>query len=189
KGTFYGMGDGLPYVGKYAMQFPGQYRMEIENVFTMVLNGDKGWIKAGEETKEMDKKTLAVQQHNYRAGWIATLTPLQDKAFTLTVVDGVKVDDKPTVGVKVTRKDFPEVKLYFDKATNLLVKCEFKTQAEDMDFKEVTHEMFYGNYKDIDGTKVPTRLILLREGKKYVEAEVQDHKAVGKLDDKVFAKP
>ena len=80
KGVYYGMGEGLPYMGKYAVQHPGQFRMEIEGFFTIVLDGDKGWTKAGEETKEMDKKALAVQQHNHRAGWIASLKPLNDKA-------------------------------------------------------------------------------------------------------------
>ena len=190
KGTYYGMGEGLPYTAKYAMQWPGQFRMEIENVFTMVLDGDKGWIKAGGETMEMDKKVLAVHQNNHRAGWIASLLPLSKKgAFTLTVIEGVKVEDKPTIGLKVTGKDYPEVKLYFDKTTNLLVKSEFATQDEEKEFKDVTMEVFYGNYKDIDGGKVPTKMLLLRGGKKYVEAEVLEFKAEGKLDNKVFAKP
>jgi hypothetical protein len=189
KGTYYGMGEGLPYTGKYAVQFPGQFRMEIEGAFVFVLDGDKGWNKSGGETKEMDKKQLGVHRHNHRAGWIASLSPLRDKAFTLTAIEGVTVDGKPTVGVKVTRKDYPEVKLYFDKATNLLVKSEFKTQAEDQEFKDVTMETFYGNYKEKDGAKVPTKLLMTRDGKKYVEAEVLEFKAVGKLDDKVFAKP
>jgi hypothetical protein len=189
KGTYYGMGDGLPYTGKYAMQHPGQFRMEIEGVFVIVLDGDKGWTKMGDETKEMGKKELAVQQHNQRAGWIASLVPLKDKAYSLAVIEGVKVDDKPTVGVKVTRKDYPEVKLYFDKATNLLVKTEFATQAEEMGFKDVTMETFYSDHKDMGGAKVPTKLLMNRDGKKYVEAEVLEFKAEGKLDDKVFGKP
>src|SRR5260370_26353176 len=105
KGTYYGMGEGLPFTGKYAMQHPGQFRMEIEGFFVLVLDRDKGWMKMGEETKEMDKKQIDVQQHNQRAGWIASLLPLKDKAFSLTAIEGIKVDDKPTVGVKVTRKD------------------------------------------------------------------------------------
>jgi hypothetical protein len=189
KGIYYGMGDGLPYTGKYAMQFPGQFRMEIEGAFVIVLDGDKGWTKFGDETKEMEKKSLDVQQTNHRAGWIASLLPLKDKEFKLAVIDGVKVDDKPTVGVKVTRAHYPEVNLYFDKATNLLVKSEFRTKAEEMEFKDVTMEVFYRDYKDYDGVKGPSKLLLMRDGKKYVEAEVLEYKAEGKLDAKVFAKP
>ena len=46
KGTYYGMGDGLPFTGKYAMQLPDKFRMEVEGVFTLVINGKKGWIHA-----------------------------------------------------------------------------------------------------------------------------------------------
>jgi hypothetical protein len=189
KGTYHGMGDGLPFTGKYAVQFPSQFRMEIEGVFTVVLDGDKGWVNSGGETKALDKKQFDVQLHNHHAGWIASLLPLKDREFKLAVIDGVKVDDKPTVGVKVTRPHYPEVKLYFDKASNLLVKSEYRTKSEELEFKDVTMEMFFRDYKDFDGVKGPTKLLMLRDGKKYVEAEVMDYKAEGKLDAKVFAKP
>ena len=52
-GTYYGQGKGLPYTGKYALQFPNQFRMEIEGVFTMVVNGDQGWLKSEKGTEEM----------------------------------------------------------------------------------------------------------------------------------------
>src|SRR5438045_522437 len=45
KGTYHGLGKPLPYTGKYAIQLPDRSRMEIEGVFLMVANGDKGWIK------------------------------------------------------------------------------------------------------------------------------------------------
>src|SRR2546427_242862 len=47
KGTYYGMGEGLPYTGVYAINRPSQFRMEIEGVFIVVVNGDKGWVQAG----------------------------------------------------------------------------------------------------------------------------------------------
>ncbi len=150
KGTYYGMGDGLPFTGKYAVQWPGQFRMEIEGFFIIVLDGDKGWVKMGDDTKEMTKQELAKRISDQRGSWITTLFPLKDKAFTLTPIEGVKVEDRPTVGVKVTRKDYPEVKLYFDKTTNLLVKCEYRTKAPEMEYKEVTAAVVFSNYKEYD---------------------------------------
>jgi hypothetical protein len=188
-GTYYGMGDGLPYTGKYAAQLPGQFRMEIEGVFTLVVNGDKGWVQTGGETKEMSENELALQQHNHRAGWIAHLVPLKDKAFTLKVLPPDKVDDRPVVAVQVTRKDYPEVKLYFDKANHMLVKSEFRTKSPEQKFKEVTAAYYYSGHREIDGAKVPTRLVVKHDGKVYVEADIQDMKAAGKLADAVFGRP
>jgi hypothetical protein len=53
----------------------------------------------------------------------------------------------------------------------------------------VTAEIYYSKYEEIDGARVPTRFVMKRDGKLYVEADVSDYKAVGKLDDAVFAKP
>jgi hypothetical protein len=188
-GTYYGMGDGLPFTGKYASQPPDKFRMEIEGVFTIVFNGDKGWTSAGGEVKEMTKDELAVQRTNNRAGYIATVLPLKDKAFTLTMLKPAKVDGKEAVGIKVARKDYPEVKLYFDAKTNLLVKSEYATKSAEQGNKDVTAEMYFSKYQKIDGVQTPTHVVLKHDGKLYVEADVQDTKAFGKLDDSVFAKP
>jgi zinc protease len=189
KGTYYGMGDGLPFTGNYAVQWPMQLKMEIEGIFTIVVNGDKGWMKSGGVTNDMSKEELALQKHNQRAGWIATLLPLEDKAFDLTALGEVKVDKLTALGVKVTRKDYPEVKLYFDKATHLLIKAEFRSKSPEENYKDATLETYYSNFKEIDGVKVPTTVITKRDGKLYVESEVAEMKAAGKLDASMFDRP
>jgi hypothetical protein len=189
KGTYYGMGKGLPYTGKYAVQWPDKFRMEIENTFTLVLNGNMGWIKTGNETKEMTKEEFAAQHTTMQAEWVASLLPLQDKAFTLTTLTEIKVADKPALGIKVTRKDFPEVKLYFDKTTNLLVKTEYKTKSAEQGFKEVTIEAYYSNYSEIEGAMMPSKTAVNQDGKLYVEAEMLELRPAAKLDDKLFSKP
>jgi hypothetical protein len=183
------MGDGLPFTGKYSMQAPDHFRMEIEGVFTIVFAGDKGWIHAGGDTKEMNEEQFAVQKNDHRGGHISSILPLKDKAFALTALPEIKVDDRPAVGIKVARKAYPEVKLYFDKKTHLLVKSEWRTKASEEKFKEVTQESYFSKYQEIDGAQVPTRMVMKRDGKLFVEADVSDYKAVGKLDDSVFAKP
>jgi hypothetical protein len=189
KGVYYGMGNGLPYTAKCGVQWPGQLFMEVEGVFTIVLNGDKGWTKSQGQTKEMSKEELAVQQQNQKVGWMETLLPLKDKAFTLTALGEVKGDKQAAVAVKVTRKDYPEVMMFFDKTTNLLIKSEYRTKAPELQFKEVTMEISYSNFKDFDGVKMPTRLVIKRDGQMYVEADIEGLNPVGKLDEKVFARP
>lgn len=187
KGTYYGMGDGLPYTGVYAIQWPDQFRMEIENVFIVVLNGDKGWIKAQGEVKEMSAKEIAEQKENHYGGWVTTLLPLKDKAYKLALIDEIMVDKRPAVGVKVSHKDHRDVKVYFDKETGLRVKAELRVHDESG--KEVTQEMFYRDYKEIEGAKVPMKIEIKRDGKRFVEAENLDVKPAGKLEAKVFEKP
>ena len=189
KGTYHGLGQPFPYTGSYAVQWPNQFRMEIPDAFLIVVNGDKGWVKAMGETKDMSKEELAAQQSDLRAEWISSLLPLKDKAFSLTALGEIKVDDTPAVGVKITRKDYPEVKLYFDKKTNLLVKSEYKTKLPEQQYKEALAENYFSNYKEFDGAKVSTKMVMKRDGKVYVEAEVTEYKAAGKLDSKMFDRP
>lgn len=189
KGTYHGMGKGQPYTGKYALQWPDKFRMEIEGVFTIVLDGDKGWIKLMDETKEMTKEQLTSQKESTYAGYVTSLVPLEDKSYTLTTLPETKVDGKPALGVKVAKKGMPDVSLYFDRATSLLVKSSFRTKAEEENGKEVTQDTYLSDYRDVDGLKVPKKIAVKRDDKIYVEAENSDVKLAEKLDDKVFAKP
>ncbi len=187
-GTYYGEGAGQPFVGKYAVQFPDQFRMEIENVFVIVLDGDKGWMAAGGNTQELTKEQLAQQKESQYAGWVASLLPLKDKAFQLSSLGESKIGDRAVVGVKVAHKGHGDVNLYFDKGNGLLRKSE-SHYKDWMTGKDTEMVFTYDAYKEFGGLKVPTKVDLIRDGKKFVEAEIEDVKPVAKLDASVFAKP
>src|SRR5205807_9694192 len=104
KGKYYGMGEGLDYTAEYAVQFPDKIKVEIKNVFTLVLNGDKGWMKMGDDAQEMNADQLAEQKEQQHANYVASLLPLKGEAYTLTALADSKVGDRPVVGVKVSTK-------------------------------------------------------------------------------------
>src|SRR5262245_56484498 len=188
KGKFYGMGgDGLDYTGVYHVQWPDQFKMEIQGVFTLVLNKDKASMNFGGESKELTGKELANHIQDHKAGWICTLLPLKDKAFTLRVIGEAQVEKNPAVGVKVTRKDYPDVELYFDKTSGRLVKSAHRSFAQDQ-MKEVKVEHYYQDYKEMDGAQVPSRVVIKRDGELFIDATMSELKA-GKIDNKVFAAP
>lgn len=189
KGTYYGMGDGVPYTANYSSQWPGQFRMEIVGFFTVVLDGDKGWMKMNDDTTEMNAEQLAEQKESHYAGYVTTLTPLKDKAFTLSPLDEVQVNGRAAEGVKVTHKNHRDVNLFFDKENGLLIKSDQRAKDLENGGKEVLQEAFYSDFKDIDGIKIPMKIVIKRDGKQFVEAEHSDVKLVEKLDKSVFAKP
>ena len=47
KGTYYGQGEGMPYIAQYAAKWPDWYRQEIEGKFVITVNGDKAWVSSG----------------------------------------------------------------------------------------------------------------------------------------------
>jgi hypothetical protein len=195
KGTFHGMGQAIPMTGEISSQGADRFKMEAEVEaggmkfrFVSVLAGDKGWVRVGDATTEMDKDQLAEAEEQAYAGWVGTLAPLKDKEFTLAAIGEAKVNDKPALGVKVSRKGRRDVDLYFDKETGLLVKTETRVKDEGSG-QEVTEENYPGEYKEVQGTKQPTKFTVKRDGKLWVEGEATEQQLAEKLDDGVFAKP
>jgi hypothetical protein len=194
KGTFHGMGVPIPYTGEFTFQGADQHRLAVEGEvngqkfkFVKVLNKDKGWFSIMGMTQEMDKEKLAEEREQTYAGWLTTLVPLQDKAFTLAPAGQVLVDAQPAIGVRVSREGHRDVTLYFDKKTHLLVKTEARVKEDNG--MEVTEETFYSDYKGDGGGKQPYKLVIKHDGKLHVESEITEYKALEQAEDGTFDKP
>jgi len=197
-GTFYGLGEGIPYTGEWAIQLPSQMRVAIESkandmTFRMirVVNGDKGWIKLNDDdAKEMSKEQLAEEREELYGDWVGTLLPLKDKAFKLAPLGEVKVQDRDAVGVLISHAGHRDVRLYFDKASGLPVKRE--TVVKDVEGggdREIQQEAIESDFKEFDGVKLPTKTVMKRDGKRFVEGQWSKVQPAEKLDDSVFARP
>lgn len=181
------MDKSAPITTRYAVQWPDKFRMEMAvPSFTFVADGDKGWIKGVDETKDLTEAQFASHKASQAVLYVSTLVPLDDQGYTLTTLPEVKVDGKPAMGVKVTKKGMPDVSLYFDKATNLLVKYSFRARNKG---KELTEDVYLSDYRDVDGVKVPKRMTTKKDDKLFQEVEITDVKLLEKLDNKLFAKP
>ncbi len=189
KGTYYGMGDGLPYTGTYAIQWPDRFRMEIANAFTIVLNGDHGWMQTGGNTEEMTRDQLAEQKQERYVGWVTSLLPLTRGKYHLASVGESKVDGRPAVGVKVVARNHRDVTLYFDKASGLVVKSQYGARAMEDGGKKVTQEAYYANYREVNGAKMPSKIVIKRDGKRFVEAEITELKPAPTFGPRTFSKP
>jgi len=117
-----------------------------------------------------------------------TLIPLKDKAVNLSTLGEIKVDDRPALGVRVSSKGHRDINLYFDKETHLLVKSEMRVKVEATGM-EANQETFYGGHKEVGGIKEPMKFVIKRDGKPYLNAEVEEVRRGEKVDDSVFAKP
>src|SRR5438445_725224 len=77
---------------------------------------------------------------------------VKEKGVELSSLAETKVDGKPAVGVVVKSKGHRDVKLYFDKASGLLVKREHPV-VDPSTGKEVVQEVLFRDYQDKDGLK------------------------------------
>jgi hypothetical protein len=119
---------------------------EVEKV--LVIDGERSWRRidgtvfdvSAEEVRWMDS-----WKHPERVTNLVDL--LSDKGFTLAALDEVQVDGRPAAGVKVSHEGKPDVSLYFDRETGLLVKYAYRGLYRGPD-REALHETTLGAYRD-----------------------------------------
>jgi hypothetical protein len=198
KGKFYGLGDGIDYTGEWAVQGYDQMRFVIDIEVmgqkikqTIVRNGDKGWIRVNEMLLDMDKDMVAEQKEQAYANALASLEPLakKEQKFDLAPLGEIKVDDRTAVGVRISSKGHRDVSLFFDKENGLLLKSEWQSRDFMQGGKEVTQQILYSDYKDVEGLKHAMKVVVKSDDKPLIDAELYDLKLEEQLDDSVFVKP
>jgi hypothetical protein len=183
-----------PFTLEDTWQMPGQYKsvatleLIMGTKFTQiqVIDGDKGWIEFNGKTQDMPKEAVAEMKEQKYAEDLDRLGFLKEKGYDLSMLEEIKISEKPALGILVKAKGHRDVKLYFDKDTGLLVKRVNTLNEPD---KEVVQEVFFSDYQEKDGLKHYRKIVAHRDGKKAIEAKVTELEFFDKLDDKVFAKP
>ena len=189
------LGGGLNFTSESAFQHPDKFKESLEldvmgNKVTIVtvFDGEKGWIGTNGDVKEMDDTVLNACKEQTHFMQLTRMTMLKDKKVEFSPLGEAKVNDKPAIGVKISAKGHKDVNMFFDKETGLVVKVERQT-LDAMSGKEVSEERIITEYQDIDGLKVAKKLVINRDGKKFMEVELLEHKPQEKLDASEFAKP
>jgi len=202
KGEIDAFPQAIPFTGETQLKLPdkGRWALDLERnnqklPVILVVNGDKGWTTGGGATKEMTDQQAADQRQELYVDWIITLLPILENKLdiaifptkgTSTAPSEMKVNGEPVTGIKVANKGKPEVKLYFEKKSGLLVKAEFKGKEAGVD---VNKEYILSNHKDFDGLKLPMKFVVLSNGKRVAEWTVTNYKLPERLDEATFGKP
>lgn len=149
--------DDATFTGEVFTQLPGQFKLvlhiDVNNMrlsTTQVLNRDKAWIRINEEYQDVEEATLADMQRSAYLDHVARLLPLlHDKTYTLTALGETKIQETPALGVKVASRGQPDIDLYFDKTSGLLLKTAYRRQ-DPMAKKEVLREEFFSAYREVN---------------------------------------
>jgi hypothetical protein len=152
----------------------------------IVLNGDKGWMLTGGTTQEMNRELLAELREEPYVWWLMTLTPLQKAGFDLTPLPDAKVSGEDASVINVSHRGHADVRMFFDKKTGLLVKIARRAKEAGIPLDK---EYSYGDYKEYDGAKLPTKEITTVNGRKLSEVKFTDYRLLSKVEDKTFDKP
>lgn len=196
-GTFYGLGEGIPFTGEWLFDGQSKYRWTLQikvmdQALTImhVINGDKGWQKINDAVMPLPEAELAEEKAELYAKWVSSLVPLKDKAFKLATVGEVKVGDRPATGIRVSHAGKRDINLYFDNANHQLVKTEFQVKdAKGGGDTEMSQETYYSKFKKVDGIQFATKVTIKRDGKQYVDVEMSEVRPVENVDESLFAQP
>ncbi len=192
--TIAGVGA-VDFTQEASFMLPDKFRESVEitvggqtiKVLT-IANGDKITIDANGMAVEATDPIKDSLKHAGHLLHVGRLAPLKDKKYELSLIGEDKVEGKKVVGIRVSAKDQKDVSLYFDKETWLLVKIEART-TEPMTGEEINEERIVTEYtKTKDGLPTAKKLVVKRDGKLYLEAEVTEVTYLEKLDDDVFKK-
>jgi hypothetical protein len=193
RGTYYGMGEGVPYEGRYVFQMtnPGRYRMEIIGQFIMVTDKDKAWVSAMGNVTDQEGDALEVAKQGTLINYAMSLIPLQkrNKAFKLSLAEPETVEGEECQGIKIAHEKMPAITMQFSKKTGLIKKTKYKAKIAELGFQEVTEEAVFHEYKEFDGFKSSTKITMYRDGKKFVESSPQKVSYPDQLDESEFEKP
>jgi hypothetical protein len=197
KGTFSAMGMDFDFTAEMYQQQPGKMKMVLEFSangqkieLVQASDGKKAWRTLNGQAMAVDDADLDEFRAEMYAKNIINLTGIaEDKALKLSTLGESKVEDTPVVGVQITKKDKRDINLFFDKKSHLLIKAEYRA-VDPITKMEVTREELYRDYKElVPGVKMPSKTIWNHDGKKFIDYEITEMRAVEKHDDSIFAKP
>lgn len=193
-GIFRPGADQVPATFEMAAVYPGRMKLTWEfgtgamkTTATLCGADDQGWRKGSNFTAQ----DLTVEEVNdFRADayaiWVATLITLDDKETTLAPAGRTRAGPSPLVGLKVVRRPWPEVTLWFDEKTGLLRKMTYKSREAGATLNK---EMTYDGHKEASGLMVPTKHTVSIQGRPVYNWEGLEYSFPERIDPAVFAKP
>ena len=191
EGSYYGMGEALPYTGRYYMAMPNRTRFEIQNAFLIVRDGDQGWMKAQDVVTPLTGAQIKESKLEAHCQHVASLIPLAkpNEKFKLSLAGEEEIEGEACDGINVNVEGQRQTQLYFSRKTGLLKRTSYVVAPEELGGKEVVDAIVHLGYKEVEGVQVSMTQKMTRDGKLYVEGKMTKVEFPEKADDAEFAKP
>lgn len=146
-----------------------------------LMNGDKFRMTANGMEVPLDDGAKAEMKEGILLHNVSKLYPLLDAAeFEVKLVDGLKkVNDKDAHVLEVKPKKGKAMKVYIDAKDFMLVRVDKKGMNAAQ--QEGDQEMFFSDFKKVEGIMIPMKTKILHDGKKFMEAESTEVKLLETL--------
>jgi len=183
----------VPVTVELAASWPGHLKAVSEfgvgankRIITMCGADDRGWKKFNADAAfELSADEVADFRGDAYGIWVSTLTTLNDADSKLSAAGRAKVGDDPVLGLKVSRRPWQDVTLYFHEKTGLLRKMTYRSRDSGA---TTTKDVTYDGHKLNGGLMLPTRQTTTIDGKELYTWTEMEYAFPGKLDPKLFEK-
>jgi hypothetical protein len=195
KGTLRVGPTAMPFTNEMALQLPGQFKSVVTiteanrtHQIVHLLDMDKATILLDGQAQTVAGAHLAQLHQTLQLEQALRLVPLlNDSAFTLHLLPEVKYNTFVYAGVRITGKGQRDLDLYFDRGTGLLVKAAHRLDGPGG--KDILQEAYYGDYRDLGGYRRPCKVVIFRDGKRVMEADVIEARRLERIDPVEFTRP
>lgn len=187
----------LPFYGEWSAELPDNYRYTYafkgiggRLPVTTGLMGDKAWrtLRPDRGADDLSEQQMKNEKDEAHAWHVSHLAPLLTKDYQLMGLPQTQRDGRTIIGLKVDRKGFRSIYLFFDKQTNLLIYMDRKVY--DLEKKqEVMLETSYLNFKQMGGATLPQSIAMRQSKKLVLELDIDTVTPVASLPSKQFEKP
>jgi hypothetical protein len=194
KGIMSLSGQDVPFSDELVLQLPQRWRWTLEvgnpgqtTRLVFVVNGDIGWQAGGGTVMDLGKQKLEELREEAYVLWLSTLLPLiKENGFSLAALPDAEVEGHPAACVLITHSGRPDLKLYFEKQSGLLVKIARRAKMADL---TVEKEYVYGAHRSFAGMQLPTKYAELANGKKFVNVADITYQFLRSVDERAFGRP
>ncbi|MFT3878094.1 MAG: hypothetical protein QM703_00360 [Gemmatales bacterium] len=187
----------LPFYGDWSAELPGNYR--YTHAFkgiggrlpvTTGLMGDKAWrtMRPDRGADDLTEQQVKNEKDEAHAWHVSHLVPLLSNEYQLMPLPATQRDGRNIVGLKVDRKGYRSIYLFFDKQTNLLIYMDRKVFDPDKK-QEVMQETSYLNFIQMGGATLPQSIARRQSKKLVMELDIDTVTPVASLPSKLFEKP
>ena len=176
---------------KTLIKLPDCIKVEItdrKQAGTFALHGSEGWVQMDGQTEKMRPHAVESMQEDLHCIKLQYLVGAKDPRYQLKMLPPKRVEGVLSDGILVSGEGVPDVSLYFDKRSGLLVKSEMRLR-DPMLGHIVFREVFLKDYEDVQGLKYPMHIVIYNDYSRYREVKMKDVKFLENIRDSEFQSP
>lgn len=184
EGRFSGGADGQAGTFTFDTKQPNRYYSELvaaDKGWIEAYNGKSAWHENGEREVATSLGQDSSQMESTGQYYNTRLLNLKKNKLTLSLIGRAQVHGKDAWQIEVTAANGMKRQVYFDAATHLIAE-------EKATIGGVEEAIVYGDYRSVDGVKVPYQ-IELRRGDDNYQIAVTRADVNGAVGERVFDFP